>query len=148
MLDLDGFKPVNDQFGHDVGDELLISIASRLTAAVGPQDIVARVWRRVRGRPDRSDQRRQSRRFRDPSARGVPGAFPTRFAPQQGGRDHRLCDGSPGRYTNRAVAQGCRCGDVYGQAAGQRGCGARRGALNLLRVRIHPRRFGPRSMLA
>jgi diguanylate cyclase len=43
MLDLDGFKPVNDQYGHDVGDELLVAIGSRLTATVGPQDIVARV---------------------------------------------------------------------------------------------------------
>ncbi|MGQ0800124.1 MAG: diguanylate cyclase domain-containing protein [Pseudomarimonas sp.] len=43
MLDLDGFKPVNDQYGHDIGDELLIAIGSRLTAAVRKQDIVARV---------------------------------------------------------------------------------------------------------
>jgi diguanylate cyclase (GGDEF)-like protein len=43
MLDLDGFKPVNDQFGHDVGDELLIGIGSRLTSAVRAHDIVARV---------------------------------------------------------------------------------------------------------
>jgi diguanylate cyclase (GGDEF)-like protein len=43
MLDLDGFKPVNDQYGHDIGDELLIAIGGRLTAAVRTQDIVARV---------------------------------------------------------------------------------------------------------
>jgi diguanylate cyclase (GGDEF)-like protein len=43
MLDLDGFKPVNDQYGHDVGDELLVAIGARLTAAMRPQDIVARV---------------------------------------------------------------------------------------------------------
>jgi diguanylate cyclase (GGDEF)-like protein len=43
MLDLDGFKPVNDQYGHDVGDELLVAIGERLTAAVRTQDIVARV---------------------------------------------------------------------------------------------------------
>ena len=43
MLDLDGFKPVNDQHGHDIGDELLIDVAERLTAAVRAQDIVARV---------------------------------------------------------------------------------------------------------
>jgi diguanylate cyclase (GGDEF)-like protein len=43
MLDLDGFKPVNDQHGHDIGDELLIAVAERLTAAVRTQDIVARV---------------------------------------------------------------------------------------------------------
>ena len=43
MMDLDGFKPVNDQFGHDAGDELLVAIGRRLTAAVRTQDIVARV---------------------------------------------------------------------------------------------------------
>ncbi len=43
MLDLDGFKPVNDQHGHDTGDELLIAIGARLTAAVRSRDIVARV---------------------------------------------------------------------------------------------------------
>lgn len=43
MLDLNGFKPINDQYGHDVGDELLIAVGERLTAAVRTQDIVARV---------------------------------------------------------------------------------------------------------
>jgi diguanylate cyclase (GGDEF)-like protein len=43
MMDLDGFKPVNDSFGHDVGDELLVEIGSRLSAAVRTHDIVARV---------------------------------------------------------------------------------------------------------
>ncbi len=43
MLDLDGFKPVNDQYGHDIGDELLIAIGARLKAAVREHDIVARV---------------------------------------------------------------------------------------------------------
>ena len=43
MLDLDGFKPVNDTHGHDAGDELLKAIGVRLTAAVRARDVVARV---------------------------------------------------------------------------------------------------------
>ena len=43
MLDLKGFKPVNDQYGHDVGDDVLVEVGGRLTAAVRTHDIVARV---------------------------------------------------------------------------------------------------------
>ncbi|MFS0699536.1 diguanylate cyclase [Cellulomonas sp. 179-A 4D5 NHS] len=42
FLDLDGFKNVNDQYGHHVGDRLLAHVASRLRAAVRSDDFVAR----------------------------------------------------------------------------------------------------------
>ncbi len=43
LIDLDGFKAVNDSFGHLVGDQVLVSTAARLTAAVRPADTVARL---------------------------------------------------------------------------------------------------------
>ena len=43
MIDLDGFKKVNDTFGHAIGDELLKEVAQRLNACLRPHDIVCRV---------------------------------------------------------------------------------------------------------
>lgn len=43
FMDLDGFKAVNDVYGHHVGDLLLIDVAQRIGARVRQQDTVARV---------------------------------------------------------------------------------------------------------
>jgi diguanylate cyclase (GGDEF)-like protein/PAS domain S-box-containing protein len=42
-LDLDGFKEVNDSFGHDVGDRVLIDVADRLRQALRQGDTLARL---------------------------------------------------------------------------------------------------------
>lgn len=43
ILDLDGFKPVNDQYGHDVGDQLLIQIARRFERVIPHGSLLARL---------------------------------------------------------------------------------------------------------
>ena len=43
IIDLDGFREINDTLGHDHGDELLVDVAARLSAAAGDDDLVARL---------------------------------------------------------------------------------------------------------
>jgi len=42
-LDLDGFKLINDQHGHEVGDQLLVGVARNLTSALRAHDTLARL---------------------------------------------------------------------------------------------------------
>jgi diguanylate cyclase (GGDEF)-like protein len=42
-LDLDGFKDINDEYGHDVGDDLLKAVAEKLSHLIRKGDTVARL---------------------------------------------------------------------------------------------------------
>lgn len=59
-LDLDGFKPINDRFGHESGDRMLIEVARRLEAMSRGDDTIARLggdefvllWNDINGESD------------------------------------------------------------------------------------------------
>ena len=42
-MDLDGFKAVNDSYGHNVGDDLLIALSKRMKSALRQGDTLARI---------------------------------------------------------------------------------------------------------
>jgi diguanylate cyclase (GGDEF)-like protein len=43
MLDLDGFKGINDRFGHDAGDHILRTVAAKMRSVLRPQDLLGRL---------------------------------------------------------------------------------------------------------
>lgn len=43
FMDLDGFKAINDHFGHDIGDKLLLELSTRMLSAVRKKDTLARL---------------------------------------------------------------------------------------------------------
>lgn len=43
FIDLDGFKIINDNYGHDIGDELLVQVARRFNSSITSDDFVARM---------------------------------------------------------------------------------------------------------
>jgi diguanylate cyclase (GGDEF)-like protein len=43
LIDLDGFKAINDVYGHEAGDALLVTVARRMKACLRTQDTIARV---------------------------------------------------------------------------------------------------------
>lgn len=43
FIDLDGFKAINDNYGHDIGDDLLVAVAKRMSASMREIDCLARI---------------------------------------------------------------------------------------------------------
>jgi len=43
VIDLDGFKQINDTHGHDAGDAVLVEIAKRFTSSIRSEDIAGRM---------------------------------------------------------------------------------------------------------
>lgn len=43
VMDLDGFKPINDTLGHHAGDAVLHQVAARIASCLRPEDVVARL---------------------------------------------------------------------------------------------------------
>ena len=42
FLDLDKFKPINDNFGHEIGDQILVEVAERIKSSIRAEDTVSR----------------------------------------------------------------------------------------------------------
>lgn len=87
IIDVDSFKPINDVFGHVVGDSLLQRLGSRLATLLGDEDIVARLGGDEFAFLSRCDDVDSARELGEKIARMTQSPF------VEGGREFRLTAG-------------------------------------------------------
>ena len=119
LLDLDGFKAVNDGLGHHVGDQLLQELGERIRPALRPTDVLARLGGEIR-RPAPGCRTRGRPRLRPADPRpGLPPGDARRGA-GAGRREHRRRQRTrPGARRPRSPPVGRR-GDVRGEVRPRR----------------------------
>jgi NO-binding membrane sensor protein with MHYT domain len=110
-IDVDGFKDINDVFGHSSGDLILIEVAERMRRVLGPGEFLAR-RRRVSGIADVRQPPARRAGFRRAHRAGVRAAVPSPRTADQPDRFDRFLGVSDRHAGARPGAEQCQACDV------------------------------------